>query len=165
SSSVRWIALTVASMFTTTPFFSPFDSCPPRPTTSTRPSGKSSATTATTFEVPMSSATMRFLFSLAMSGSSVRAGLSRCDLDRAPGRALAHPHCEAVRVAQVDVVDPLARPAQGLRVDRHEARDAVLDAVPLGVAPELQRRAVGELHLPGHARGEQHLRRSEPERS
>src|SRR5437762_959062 len=36
---------------------------------SIRPSGKSSATSAATLEVPMSRATMRFLFSLAMSDS------------------------------------------------------------------------------------------------
>src|SRR5439155_1371803 len=42
---------------------------------SMRPSGKSSATIAATLEVPMSRATMRFLFSLAMSDSLARAGL------------------------------------------------------------------------------------------
>jgi hypothetical protein len=34
SSSARWIDCTVASMFTTTPFLSPFDSLCPRPITS-----------------------------------------------------------------------------------------------------------------------------------
>src|SRR5215471_4647440 len=161
SSSVRWIAFTVVSMLTTTPFFRPFDSWPPMPTMSMRPSGKSSATTATTLEVPMSSATMRFLFSLAMSGPPVSVGIGRADLDCALGCV----YGETVRVAQVDVVNSLARSAEGLRVHRDKARDSVLDAVPLGVAPELQREAARELHLPGEARAERHLRRREPERS
>src|SRR5215831_3302992 len=165
SSSVRWIALTVASMFTTTPFFRPFDSWPPMPTTSTRPSGKSSATTATTLEVPMSSATMRFLFSLAMSGPPFHVGIGRPRFERALAHALVRPHGEPVRIAQVDVVDALPRPGEGLGVHRDEARDAVLDPVSLGVAPELHRDAVRELHLPGEARAEQHLRRRETDRS
>ncbi len=66
SSRARWIAATVASMFTTTPFFSPFDSWLPRPSTSSAPSARSSATRHTTFAVPMSSATIRFLLSRAI---------------------------------------------------------------------------------------------------
>src|SRR5262245_23853532 len=150
------MAFTVASIFTTTPFFRPLDSWLPMPTMSTRPSGKISATTATTLEVPMSSATMRFLFSLAMSGSLLAGG--------SLGGTLVRVHGETARVAQVDVVDSLARSAKGLRVHRDEARDAVFDPVPLGVAPELQRDAARELHLPGEARAEHHLRRRETER-
>ncbi len=63
SSSARWIALTVDSMLTTTPFFRPRDGCWPRPMISIRPSGVISATTATIFEVPISSPTIRFLVS------------------------------------------------------------------------------------------------------
>jgi hypothetical protein len=66
SSSARWIDSTVASMLTTTPFFRPFDSCWPRPITSWRPSAITSATTATTFEVPMSRPTIRFFASFVI---------------------------------------------------------------------------------------------------
>src|SRR5450759_2081492 len=65
-SSARWMALTVASMLTTTPFFRPLDSCPPMPMMFSRLSGSSSATIATTLEVPISRPTTRFLFSLLM---------------------------------------------------------------------------------------------------
>src|SRR5262249_8121026 len=156
SSSVRWIAFTVVSMFTTTPFFRPLDSWPPMPTMSMRPSGNSSATTATTFEVPMSSATMRFLLSLAMSDSLVPAGLGARNFGRM--------HREAVRVAQVDVIDPLPRPCERLRERRDEACEAVLDAIAVGVATQMQRDSVRQPQLPGEARGEQHLRRRESER-
>src|SRR5262249_41027332 len=105
-----------------------------------------------------------FLLSL-MSGPPVHAGIGRPRLERTLARALAGPHREPVRVAQVDVIDALARPGEGLGVHRDEARDPILDAVALGVAPELHRDAVRELHLPGEARGEQHLRRREAERS
>src|SRR5512135_913535 len=53
-------------MLTTTPFFSPLDSCPPMPMMFSRLSGSSSATIATTLEVPISRPTTRFLFSLLM---------------------------------------------------------------------------------------------------
>src|SRR5260221_195408 len=55
---------------------------------SMRPSGKSSATSAATLEVPMSKATMRFLFSLAMSGSLARAGFGPGDIGDAQGKAV-----------------------------------------------------------------------------
>src|ERR1035437_2486556 len=60
------MALTVASMLTTTPFFRPLDSCPPMPMMFNRLSGSNSATIATTLEVPISRPTTRFLFSLLM---------------------------------------------------------------------------------------------------
>src|SRR5882672_3846835 len=160
SSSVRWIAFTVASMFTTTPFFRPLDSWPPMPTMSMCQSGDSSATTATTLEVPMSSATMRFLFSLAMSDSPVTVGVGT----RRFHGALSRVYRESVGVTQVDVVDALARLAERLRERRHEAREAVLDAIPLGIATELEREPVREPDLPGEARRQQHLRRLEAER-
>src|SRR5262252_7929382 len=164
SSRVRWMAFTVASMFTTTPFFSPLDSWPPMPTMSMRPSGNSSATTATTLEVPMSSATMRFLFSLAMSDSLVTVGPGARGLGGALGCVLGCVDGEAVGVAQVDVVDPLARRGER-RVRRDEAREAVLDVVALGVASQLDREPVRQPQLPREARGEQHLAGLQPERS
>ncbi len=75
SSSARWIADTVSSMLTTTPFLSPFDSCPPMPRISSVPSGCRSATSATTLVVPMSSPMMRFLCSLAMACQLFRSGM------------------------------------------------------------------------------------------
>src|SRR5262245_30794723 len=167
SSRVRWIAFTVASMFTTTPFFRPLDSCPPIPTMSMRPSGNSSATTATTLEVPMSRATMRFLFSLAMSDPLVhllaRLGARRLRdlLSCAPGRV----DGEAVGVAKIDVVDAVSRLGERLGKGRDEAREAFLDPVPVGVAPELDRKTVREPDLPGEARGQEYLPRLEAERS
>src|SRR5882672_1280400 len=160
SSSVRWMAFTVVSMFTTTPFFSPLDSWPPMPTMSMRPSGNSSATTATTLEVPMSSATMRFLLSLAMSDSLVGAGPGTLRLGGALGRACG----ETVGVAQVDVINTLARLGERLRERRDEAREAVLDAVAVGIAAELDRGAIRQPELPGQARRQHHLRGLEAER-
>src|SRR5512138_3807139 len=50
---------TVDSMLTTTPRFKPREGCEPRPTTSMRPSLVISPTIATTFEVPISSPTIK----------------------------------------------------------------------------------------------------------
>ena len=66
SSSARWMPATVDSMLTTTPFFRPLDSWLPMPSTSSVPSGASSATSAATLEVPMSRPTTRLRFSLAI---------------------------------------------------------------------------------------------------
>src|SRR5437870_4776735 len=82
---------------------------------SMRPSEKSSATIAATLEVPMSRATMRFLFSLAMSDSLARAGLGPGDLGNAQRKA--------VGVAQVDIVETVPGLAEGLRVDRRAWQD------------------------------------------
>ena len=65
SSSARWIALTVVSMLTTTPFFRPREGWLPMPMISNPPSGLISATIAAIFEVPTSSPTISRLFSLA----------------------------------------------------------------------------------------------------
>src|SRR5438128_447803 len=158
SSSVRWMAFTVASMFTTTPFFRPLDSWPPMPMMSRRPSGNSSATIATTLEVPMSRATMRFLFSLAMSnllahrflGLGLRSSWSA--------------QREAVGVAQIDIIGTAGGVAERLRVHRNEFREALLDAVLVRVAPKLHGECVGKPELPGKARIERDLPGLEGER-
>src|SRR5450759_910922 len=62
--------LTVASIFTTTPFLSPRDGWLPMPMISTLFSGVISATMATIFEVPISSATSRFFVSRGLFISS-----------------------------------------------------------------------------------------------
>src|SRR5258706_365183 len=96
---------------------------------SMRPSGKSSATIAATFEVPMSRATMRFLFSLAMSDSLARAGLG--------ATALGNAQRKAVGVAQVDIVQTAPGLSECLRVYRHEPRETFVDAVFVRVTSEL----------------------------
>src|SRR5882672_7460243 len=96
---------------------------------SMRPSGKSSATIAATLEVPISRATMRFLFSLAMSDSLARAGLGPGDLGNAQSKA--------VGVAQVDIVETLPGLPEGLQVYGDEPRKTALDAVLVRVVPEL----------------------------
>src|SRR5712691_11593362 len=159
SSSVRWIAFTVASMFTTTPFFRPLDSWPPMPMMSMRPSGNSSATIATTFEVPMSSATMRFLFSLAMSDPLAHRFLGLGFLH------LRNPQRKSVGIAQVDIIETALGLAERLRVHRNEFRQAILDAVPVRVAPELHGETVGKPELPGKAGIEHDLPGLEGERS
>ena len=63
SSSARWMAWTVESILTTTPFFKPREGCWPRPITLTPPSGCNSATMATIFDVPISSPTIKFFCS------------------------------------------------------------------------------------------------------
>src|SRR5712691_11246871 len=158
SSSVRWIAFTVASMFTTTPFFRPLDSWPPMPMMSRRPSGNSSATIATTLEVPTSRATMRFLFSLAMSNPLAHRflGLGL--------RSIRSAQREAVGAAQIDIVGTAGGVAERLRVHRDEFREAILDAVLVGVAPELHGEAVGKPELPGKTRIERDLPGLEGER-
>src|SRR5213594_1144967 len=107
---------------------------------SMRPSGKSSATIAATLEVPMSRATMRFLFSLAMSDSLARAALGPGDLGNAYGKA--------VGVAQVDIVETLPGLSKGLRVYGDEPGKTALDAVPVRIVPELHGEPVGEPDLP-----------------
>src|SRR5258708_34856716 len=115
---------------------------------SMRPAGKSSATIAATFEVPMSRATMRFLFSLAMSDSLARAGLG--------ADALGNPQCKTVGVAQVDIVRT-AGLSERLRVYGHEPRETFVDAGFVRVTPELHGEAVGESELPGKTRAQQNL--------
>src|SRR5918996_4575957 len=134
SSSARWIAATVASMVTTTPFFRPLDSWLPMPSMARVPSGSTSPTRHATLEVPMSRATMRFLFSLAISLLAAPVG---------------HAHGVAVRIAQVDV---LVRPA--LRIALDVAAQARLGRI--GIAAEHEVLPVREAQLPGLARTEHH---------
>src|SRR5688572_5709927 len=138
SSSARCTAPTVASMFTTTPFFRPFDSWPPMPRISSTPSGRSSATRQATFEVPMSSATIRFLFSFGIRSAS----------------QLRHAQREAVRIAQVQVLVLARHGLQRRVVRRDEAFQARLGLVAIAAEHDLQ--PVVEPELPGEARGQHH---------
>ncbi len=67
SSTALWIDSIVASILTTTPFFIPREGCLPIPITFNLPSLLISPTSATTFDVPISKATIMFsLLLLAM---------------------------------------------------------------------------------------------------
>jgi hypothetical protein len=101
SSTARWIDCVVDSMLTTTPFFSPREGCEPMPITSIAPSAPTSPTRATTFDVPMSRPTIRFLSErLAIRFHFLRSGSAgQARRPRAPA------HREPVRVAHVDVID------------------------------------------------------------
>src|SRR5258706_2130533 len=143
SSSARWMADTVASIFTTTPFFSPRESWLPMPSTSRVPSGASSATSAATLEVPISRPTTRLRFSFGIASAF-------------PAR---DPQGKAVRVAQVDVrearrVAPREAP-QRLREHGDEAREPRLHGLA-AVAAELERQPAGEPQLPGVTGREDH---------
>src|SRR5260221_4437979 len=143
SSSARWIAATVASMFTTTPFFRPFDSWPPMPRIASEPSGRSSATRQATLEVPMSRATISSLSSLA-----IPLALEVRDAQR-----------EAVRIAQVDVFAARVYFFQSALIDLHEAPQPLLGRVRVAAEHEIE--AALEAQLPGVARG-QHDPRQRP---
>src|SRR3970282_1911990 len=102
------MALTVVSMLTTTPFFSPREGWLPMPMISKPPSGLISATMAAIFEVPTSRPTISLLLSLALLMRSSR------PLSRLPPALrlrllvtqLGAAHGEAVGVAQIQVVPP-----------------------------------------------------------
>src|SRR5690606_30724608 len=138
SSTARWIDCTVDSMFTTTPRFSPRDGDEPKPMTSILPSGDSSPTIATTFDVPTSRptssfrssrlATARALLADRLAHRELAAGRVRLRLARAV--VVAPADGEAVRVAQVDVAHAmqLARERGGRNIE--ETVDAVLDVAP-----------------------------------
>src|SRR5690606_26220440 len=84
------IDCTVDSMFTTTPRFSPRDGEEPKPITSTLPSGDTSPTIATTFDVPTSRPTRSFRSSRLATSSALLGGdgLAYCEL--AAGNRLAY---------------------------------------------------------------------------
>ena len=71
SFSACWMLCTVASMFTTTPRLRPLLGATPRPASFSSPPGSTSATTAMTLAVPMSSPTTTSLYSLAISASAL----------------------------------------------------------------------------------------------
>src|SRR5512133_2867378 len=138
SSTARWSDCTGESMFTTTPRFNPRDACEPTPTTSIVPSEVSSPTLATTFDVPMSSPTSRFLSGfLGIGGRILLRGDGQC-------RASVPAHAESVRVAHVHVFD--LRDALGHHRAREsdESLETSLDVLP--PQPDLQ--PVTQVELP-----------------
>jgi len=110
SSRARWIALTVDSILTTTPFLSPLDSWLPMPSTSSFPSAMTSATRATTFEVPISSPTTSCFVSLAIFFWSTLYPGTRRSLE------LRYAQRESVRIAQIDVFMPQGDARQRPRI-------------------------------------------------
>ncbi|MNV19384.1 hypothetical protein D3C71_1102450 [compost metagenome] len=66
-----WMLCTVASMFTTTPRLRPLLGATPKPASLSSPLGRTSATTAMTLAVPISSPTTTSLYSLAISVSAL----------------------------------------------------------------------------------------------
>src|SRR3984893_5389614 len=113
SSTARWMDCTVDSMLTTTPFFKPREGCEPRPSTSITPSTPISPTSATTFEVPMSSPTMRL--------RSERLGILASPLGPAAPRAAPPADGEAIAVAHVDVGNIIGALRDELDGGHHEA--------------------------------------------
>src|SRR5690606_19934682 len=135
SSTARWIDCTVDSMFTTTPRFSPRDGDEPKPMTSTLPSGDSSPTTATTFDVPTSRPT-KSLRSSRLATALVPPFLtpfalhrqlhSRGHLRLLRLRLVAPADGETVRVAQVDIAHPMQLPRKRGCGDTEETIDALV---------------------------------------
>src|SRR5436309_8442654 len=122
SSSTRWIDAMVASILTTTPFFSPREGCVPRPMMFKRFSFVTSATIATIFEVPMSRPTIMFLLSFTMLLHSLRRLFWRTFFEVRNARR------EAVPVTQVDVIDACASTSErsdGPAVIRDKTRQAL----------------------------------------
>src|ERR1039457_2647871 len=139
SSTARWMDCTVDSILTTTPFFKPRDGCEPRPSTSMVPSTPISPTSATTFEVPMSSPTIKLrsdrlgiLVSVVL--SAVRAGAPPAN-----GKAVA--------VAHVDVRDVVGALRDELDRGDHESLEALIHLA----AAEAHGDAVRKIELPGAA--------------
>src|ERR1700726_2975149 len=139
SSTARWIDCTVDSMLTTTPFFKPRDGCEPRPSTSIVPSALISPTSATTFEVPMSSPTI--------SERSERLGILASVVPGAVRAAAAPADGEAIAVAHVDIGDVIGALRDELDRGRHEALEALIHLA----AAEAHGDAVRQIELPGAA--------------
>src|SRR5690606_14049375 len=122
-------------MFTTTPRFSPRDGDEPKPMTSTLPSGDSSPTTATTFDVPTSRPT-KSLRSSRLATALVPPFLtpfalhrqlhSRGHLRLLRLRLVAPADGETVRVAQVDIAHPMQLPRKRGCGDTEETIDALV---------------------------------------
>src|ERR1700691_3345956 len=119
SSTARWMDCTVDSMLTTTPFLSPRDGCEPKPSTSIAPSAPISPTSATTFDVPMSSPTMSERSERLGILASVVAGAMRAAVPPADGKAIA--------VAHVDIGNVVRALRDELDRRDHEALEALID--------------------------------------
>src|ERR1700730_6082216 len=141
---------TVDSMLTTTPFFSPRDGCDPMPSTSIEPSRPTSPTSATTFEVPMSSPTMRFL--------SERLSIPATVFFSTVCRSAPPSDCKPVRVAHVDIRDIVASLCDELQ----SCVDEFLKPFVNLAASQPHRDSIRKIEFPGTARIEPHCSEPEP---
>src|SRR5574340_634476 len=141
SSRARWMALTVDSILTTTPFFRPREGWLPMPMISSRPSGRISATIATIFEVPISSPTIRFFCSLVL---LIARPLS-CFAARRAGSSARPAHRKAVGVTQIDIAYRHRQSPQRFFVHADKAGQPRLYLLP----PQLHGHAAVEPQLPG----------------
>src|SRR5450830_990134 len=130
-------------MLTTTPFFNPLDSDWPRPITSWRPSCNTSATTATTLEVPMSRPTIRFFASFVI---SFRLFFLSVQCSQYQSIRL---QSKTIRIAHVNIFNflPLQTLHQ-LRIDGNQSGNSFLQGRIAFGAPQLNRDAVVQLHRP-----------------
>src|SRR6201996_8853542 len=149
SSTARWIDCTVDSMFTTTPFFRPREGCEPMPNTSIAPSRPTSPTSATTFEVPMSSPTMRFL--------SERLSIPATVFFSTVCRSAPPSNCKPVRVAHVDIGDIAASLSDELQSCVDEFVKPFVDLAPSQPDGD----AVRQIEFPGAARIQAHRGQSQ----
>src|SRR5882724_10664727 len=136
-------------MLTTTPFFSPREGCEPMPSTSIEPSRPTSPTSATTFEVPMSSPTMRFL--------SERLSIPVTVFFSTVCGPAPPSNCKPVRVAHVDIRDIVASLCDELQSCVDEFFEPFVNLT----ASEPHRDSIREIEFPGAARIEAHCSESQ----
>src|ERR1700761_7705266 len=139
SSTARWIDCTVDSMLTTTPFFRPREGCEPRPNTSIEPSSPTSPTSDTTFDVPMSSPTIRF--------RSERLSIPATVFFSTVRRSAPPSDCKTVRVAHVDIGDIVPTLCDELQSRVDEFVEPFVD-LP---SSQPHGHAVGQIEFPGAA--------------
>src|SRR5215470_15459443 len=149
SSTARCMDWTVDSMLTTTPFFRPREGCEPMPSTSIEPSRPTSPTSDTTFEVPMSSPTIRFL--------SERLSIPATVFFSTVYRSAPPSNCKPVRVAHVDIGDIVA----SLCYELQSRVDEFVEPFVNLPASEPHRDSIREIEFPGAARIEAHRGQSQ----
>src|ERR1700730_11241481 len=137
---------TVDSMWTTPPFFSPRDGCDPMPSTSIEPSRPTSPTGATTFDVPMSSPTIRFL--------SERLSIPATVFFSTVCRSAPPSNCKPVRVAHVDIRDIAASLSDELQSCVNEFFKPFINLAPSQADSD----AIGQIEFPGAPGIEAHCR-------
>src|SRR5512133_1034036 len=148
---------TVASMFTTTPRLSPFDAATPSPASFSSPPGRTSATTAITLAVPMSSPTTRSLYSFAIFLCPPFASFFRVLFLRRVGAGGGDaPQAQRIAIGVPQIgrhqrlgVAPVAR--RHLRQRLHEPLRALGDLFGRA-APQFHHRAGVQFDLPATAR-------------
>src|SRR5579872_2682144 len=148
SSTARRIDCTVDSMLTTTPFFSPREGWEPMPSISIEPSRPTSPTSATTFEVPMSRPTMRFLSDRLSIPTTAFFG-AVCRAPPADRESVGVPHVHVRDIAAALSHEPQSR------ID--EFVEPFVDLPP----PQPHGDAVGQIEFPCAARIQPHRRQTQ----